>query len=140
MQNYFLTAFGLFSAFILYYVASAALGRRYHARRAKELGCEPAFVRPHKLPFGIDNVKRILKAEKEQLVPTEYQRIYVELGRPHTWSENILGTWHHMTVDPKNIQAVLATQFHEFELGQTRRKNFFPLLGNGIFTSDGKGW
>jgi len=45
-----------------------------------------------------------------------------------------------VTVDPKNIQAVLATQFHDFSLGQTRRGNFFPLLGNGIFTNDGKAW
>jgi cytochrome P450 len=44
------------------------------------------------------------------------------------------------TCDPKNIQAILATRFQDFELGETRRQSFFPLLGNGIFTADGKEW
>lgn len=45
-----------------------------------------------------------------------------------------------MTTDPENIKAILATQFEDFELGPMRRGNFFPMLGNGIFTADGEGW
>src|SRR3954451_22631696 len=44
------------------------------------------------------------------------------------------------TSDPLNIQALLATQFHEFGLGPTRKQNFHALLGNGIFTSEGEEW
>lgn len=43
-------------------------------------------------------------------------------------------------LDEKNIQAILATQFKDFDIGPVRRGNFFPLLGNGIFTQDGKAW
>ena len=39
-----------------------------------------------------------------------------------------------LTIDPKNVQAVLSTNFKDFQLGDPRRQSFFPLLGNGIFT------
>lgn len=45
-----------------------------------------------------------------------------------------------MTIEPENVKAVLASQFEDFELGPVRRANFFPLLGNGIFTADGEAW
>jgi len=44
------------------------------------------------------------------------------------------------TVEPENVKAILATQFEDFELGHVRRGNFFPMLGNGIFTADGQDW
>lgn len=39
------------------------------------------------------------------------------------------------TCDPKNVQAILATQFNDFDLGD--RKEAF---GQGIFASDGRVW
>ena len=39
-----------------------------------------------------------------------------------------------LTVDPKNVQAVLGAKFKDFLLGEPRRNAFYPLLGNGIFT------
>lgn len=44
------------------------------------------------------------------------------------------------TVDPENIQALLATQFKDFQLGPTRLAQFRPLLRNSIFSSDGAYW
>ena len=80
-----------------------------------------------------------MQADKAQVVPNEIVDIHREVG-VNTWNQNFFGTDVIATVDPKNIQAVLATQFNDFALGELRRKNFFPLLGNGIFTSDGKTW
>ena len=42
------------------------------------------------------------------------------------FGENVL------TFDPKNIQAVLATQFKDFCVGAEREKCMGPLLGKGI--------
>ncbi|KAJ5569876.1 uncharacterized protein N7459_009306 [Penicillium hispanicum] len=42
-------------------------------------------------------------------------------------------------MDPRNIEAVLSTQFSDFGLG-LRPPTFDPLLGSGIFTQDGKHW
>ncbi|TGO92552.1 hypothetical protein BPOR_0001g00370 [Botrytis porri] len=44
------------------------------------------------------------------------------------------------TSDPENIQAILATNFTDFELGPSRSQNMFELLGHGIFTADGEAW
>ncbi|KAA8894617.1 hypothetical protein FN846DRAFT_912690 [Sphaerosporella brunnea] len=44
------------------------------------------------------------------------------------------------TIEPRNIQAVLATKFKDFSLGNLRKEAFLELLGDGIFTLDGKGW
>lgn len=44
------------------------------------------------------------------------------------------------TAEPENIQALLATQFHDFDLGPARKSNFHDLLGNGIFTAEGEAW
>ncbi|KAK5140168.1 hypothetical protein LTR16_012868, partial [Cryomyces antarcticus] len=49
-----------------------------------------------------------------------------------TFRFKVLGKEDHFTSEPKNIQAVLAHQFNEFCLGETRRNNMAPLLGTGI--------
>jgi hypothetical protein len=133
------TGVGLLLAFILVKVVSNFYSSRYHARRAKELGCQPAFQRPYHLPFGVDMWHRLLKADKVNMLPNELDDIANELGRG-TWEQYFLGTPNYVTTDPKNIQAILATQFNDFEIGPVRRGNFFPMLGNGIFTADGKNW
>lgn len=48
------------------------------------------------------------------------------------------GTNALLTVEPANIQAMLATQFKDFELGAMRINQFYPVLGSSIFTSDGR--
>ena len=50
-----------------------------------------------------------------------------------------MGNTVYNTMDPENIKAILATKFEDFGVGP--RLDFFgPLLGNGIFTSDGPHW
>ncbi|KAF7885040.1 hypothetical protein EAF00_010858 [Botryotinia globosa] len=44
------------------------------------------------------------------------------------------------TSDPQNMQAILAHNFADFELGPSRSQNIFELLGHGIFTADGEAW
>ncbi|KAE8381353.1 cytochrome P450 [Aspergillus bertholletiae] len=111
-----------------------------HAQRARRMGCKPAFVRPSRLPFGIDILKRYMDMTRAQILQNDDLVLYEELGRRPTWNQNILGNWHHVTVDPKNVQAMLATQFKDFELGPPRRNLFGPVIGKGIFTTDGTDW
>ena len=130
----------VFLAVVLIYLfhwISTSISNSIHARR---LGCKPAFVRPFRFPFGIDILKRCIDATREQIIQNDDLVLYNELGCRPTWKQNILGNWHHVTADPKNIQAILATQFKDFELGPFRRNLFGPVIGHGIFTSDGKEW
>ncbi|OOQ84751.1 Cytochrome P450 52A13 [Penicillium brasilianum] len=104
------------------------------------MGCKPAFIRPSRLPLGIDLVKRYMDTMEEQILQNDDLVLYEELDQRPTWNQNLLGTWHHITSDPKNVQAMLATQFKDFELGPFRRNMFNPVIGKGIFTTDGPDW
>ena len=139
MQTYIIAALLLSSSYVIYSIASSFLTSRRHAQQAAELGCKPAKWRPYNWPLGTDMIWRLIKADKAQVVPDELVAIAEELVAP-TWEQKLLGDRSIVTIDPKNIQAVLATQFNDFALGELRRGNFFPLLGNGIFTADGKNW
>lgn len=50
-----------------------------------------------------------------------------------------LGRTVVQTIDPKNVQAILAQKFQDFDLG-SRNDAMRPLLGEGIFASDGPVW
>ena len=138
MHNYLLLAIWAAVSYILYTVVARIIQNRRVTREAARLGCKPPAMLPNKLPFGIDHVRQGIKSDSEMLFPDFMTERCTTMGTTHGYK--ILGNKGYMTVDPKNIQAILATQFHDFETGHMRRDNFFPLLGNGIFTSDGKGW
>lgn len=125
---------------LLVYVVRLVLLEIFHARRATRLGCKPAYIRPYRWPLGLDILKRYINAANAQVLQNDDLDLYKELGSRSTWYQNILGTWHYYTMEPKNIQAILATQFKDFELGPLRRGALGPVVGNGIFTHDGKAW
>jgi cytochrome P450 len=43
------------------------------------------------------------------------------------------------TVDPQNVQSILARNFQDYSLAH-QRKGFLSILGTGIFTTDGQAW
>lgn len=42
------------------------------------------------------------------------------------------------TVEPENLKCVLASDFRSYSLGDERKMLMRPLLGEGIFTTDGR--
>ena len=44
------------------------------------------------------------------------------------------------TVEPENLKCVLASDFRNYGLSKERKKLLRPLLGEGIFTTDGEEW
>lgn len=125
-------------SYIIYLVLASFLQSRRNARKARELKCEEPPLQKNKYPLGIDQIQKALAADKEKLFPIEMAKRTVEVGAI-TYRYSVLGNNNIFTADEKNIQAILATQFSDFDLGPTRRGNFWPLLGNGIFTQDGAG-
>ena len=57
-----------------------------------------------------------------------------------TYCSFLLGKTVIHSCEARNLQAVFSTQFNDFELGHARRAAFRPLLGDGIFTTDGQRW
>lgn len=128
-------------AYIIYSLVSGYLQRQRYAALAKEWGCQEPPWQYSKYPFklGIDIIQRSLKADREKLFPPDFAKRVEEIGA-NTFRFALLGTDGVFTCEPKNIQAILATQFQDYDLGPIRRSNLFPLLGDGIFTQDGKAW
>ena len=132
-----------------------------HARNAVHRGCAPLPAYPSDL-LGWNTLKELLAADKARRIPP----LFIDrFSRMETRENRRVSTYVTrqalrdviITCDPKNVQALLATQFKDFELGSSRRKSLHPLLGNGIvrfpspgthyhqltntkFTSDGEHW
>lgn len=108
-------------------------------QRANELGCRKTHFRNNRLPFGLDGAQRLVKGDKNGQLLQDVREMFLEEGR-RTFKTRIFGSTAIHTVEPMNIQAMMATQFGDFELGKMRRGVLFPLIGNGISTADGKAW
>lgn len=111
--------------------------------RARELGCEsPPWMSTFD-PTGISELAKGIKASRRKQFPTymqeKFEREAIKYGRT-------VGTFRFqspffretiVTIEPRNIQTILALKFKDFGLGINRTDNFEPLLGHGIvsFTS-----
>ncbi|KAF2121809.1 cytochrome P450 52A12 [Lophiotrema nucula] len=145
MHNSVLLGLWALGAYTIYFITSAVLNEQRHRRRERQLGCKrPALIKSWD-GIGIENIQKLLKSDKECRMPQYLKERTEEVSeregkRLSTFYQNLLGSGAIFTVDPKNIQTVLATQFKDFGLGEVRNKNFYPLLGWGIFSTDGKQW
>jgi cytochrome P450 len=80
-----------------------------------------------------------VNADKAKLFPLDQIQRTLDTGAI-TYKYSVLGNNNIFTADEECIKAILATQFNDFDLGPHRRGNFWPLLGNGIFSQDGPAW
>ncbi|KAF7861911.1 hypothetical protein EAF04_007792 [Stromatinia cepivora] len=127
------------ACYLVYSLISNFLTTRRNAAKARRLNCEEPPIQKNRYPLGIDNLLRALAADRAKQYPVDMMNRAEDVGSV-TYKHTVLGSANFQTADPKNLQAMLATQFQDFDLGPQRRGNFFPLLGNGIFTQDGKPW
>ncbi|KAK1980105.1 cytochrome P450 [Colletotrichum cereale] len=128
-------------ALVVYYIVSSYLARRHLERFAKAHDATLPKHIPTKLPFGVDVVWRVLSVARnggdilDDVIGADYAANGTTFSRP-----GFFGPAEVYTIDPANIQAVLANKFKDFDLGARRIKQFKPLLGNSIFTADGAFW
>lgn len=130
------------AALLFFKITTVLINRQRRAVKARELGCKPAPVYPSDI-LGISGVRELLHHAKLMRIPTHVSERRDLMGKQegrdvNTWTFTILGSWGHFTCDPKNIQAILATQFKDFGLGDVRIGNFHPLLGDGIVSDTGR--
>ncbi|MCJ1366417.1 hypothetical protein MMC16_005545 [Acarospora aff. strigata] len=112
--------------------------QRADALFAEEHRCLPLAKLETKWPLGLDLIWTAFKHARAHRILRFFVRVVEDTGRS-TFEQNLLGTTGVDTVEPKNIESVLATQFTAFGLGD-RPQVFNPLLGHGIFTQDGEDW
>lgn len=108
------------------------------ARYARENGCEPPSKVVKQGILGLGMLKKMQEANDEHRLRQQFSDWFAEYGttsRVYSGARSIT-----MTVDPQNIQTILALKFKDFDLGVYRNISFRPLLGEGIFASDGSRW
>lgn len=110
-----------------------------HAGKARQQCCLPAPLEYSKFPFGIDILLTSLRADRDQRTPDHVVNRFAALG-VYTFRMSVLGTTNLVTAEPRNIQAILATQFNDFGMGATRSTNLKTVLGRSIFAADGASW
>ncbi|KAK5125960.1 hypothetical protein LTR85_011315 [Meristemomyces frigidus] len=134
-------ALGLVSIFILYQVyLQLTVGRQRRALK-REKGTLPApwfsGFRDHIL--GLDLFSKNIKLLKEhrllEVVTARFNNDGVK-----TFKILLLGRQVHFTIEPENLKVVQAMEFKKWGLGSRRKFGFRPLLGDGIFTTDGGAW
>ena len=139
MQAYYLVALWAVVAWFIFRRIESWITSRRHAREAERLGCKPPPSKRNRLPLGIDFVREALQSDRDKVFPDFMHTVYKRMGST-TFQHHIMGGTGFSTNDPKNIQALLATQFKDFGLGSRRQGMLAPLLGIGIFTADGRIW
>ncbi|KFZ20445.1 hypothetical protein V501_00147 [Pseudogymnoascus sp. VKM F-4519 (FW-2642)] len=126
----------LLLAFAALYLGIRIVHSYNHRHLASALSCKPVRDAPSG-PFGLVALYRMTQAAKSKSWLPWFESEFRKHGT--TFRRPLMGRNLIMTCEPENIKALLATQFADFGLG-TRYQYLFPLLGDGIFTLDGKGW
>ena len=127
----------LVGALYAIFIVLRYLGQLYHHRKqAKSLHCQPPRTALSAF-FGIPAFIRLTKAVREKRWVDYLDEHHVNYG--NTFIQRFLSRRMINTIEPENVKAILATQFQDFSLG-IRHEQFYPLLGDGIFTLDGAGW
>ncbi|KAG6991125.1 cytochrome P450 [Physcia stellaris] len=111
------------------YQIDKEIGRRY--------GCCPPPRLRNAWPWGIDRLVQIFQADASHRLMELFLFHFQDVGS--TLEQKFLGTPAFGTIEPRNLEAMLSSNFADFGYG-LRRQIFFPLLGDGIFTQDGPPW
>jgi len=117
----------------------AYLAERRFQRFTLDNGCQPPHLSVNKLPWGIDRIIEVFRFKGDMLDDLVFAHYKQEGAWTYTHT-TLFGQHILHTVEPRNVQAVLATRFKDFENGEIRHHQFGPLLGYGILTSDGPAW
>ncbi|KAL8819107.1 MAG: hypothetical protein Q9191_007804 [Dirinaria sp. TL-2023a] len=121
------------------------LAKRYFENRrdteiGKRYGCQPPPQLPNRWPLGIDRLKELWHWNSEgHLLAYLCGLADGYEPRNNLFQFMLFGPRVYHTLDPKNVETVLSTDFEKFGFG-ARRGVFLPLLGDGIFTQEGAAW
>jgi hypothetical protein len=138
LSSAFLVAASAIALSVLYYLVTSWRLKR----RVISLGCKPVPVWRVWDLFGINTTMTMTKAMSENRLSEEIYSIVKEVqereGRKCTTFQVCFppGLLHFFTFDPRNLQAVLATQFKDFQIPSSRLAGFRQLLGQGIVSDN----
>ncbi|RHZ72402.1 hypothetical protein CDV55_108621 [Aspergillus turcosus] len=123
---------------VLLYTVTVLRRKWRQYRFAREHNCQAPPRIPSKDPFlGLDLTYTTIQNVKAHKFLERGLARFNAIG--HTMTASRLLDTVILTREPQNIKTVLSLRFKDYGLGQ-RTKTFGPLLGHGIFTTDGEHW
>ncbi|EJD03501.1 CYP63 cytochrome P450 monooxygenase-like protein [Fomitiporia mediterranea MF3/22] len=130
-----LASLGLIIASTLVQVKWGQLRNKWAARR---LGAVLPPVIKGRLPGNVDTLRTVFEHERTGYTG-DFLLIHIkDLGWTFNW--RIFGMDDIVTVEPEHIKAILATEFDNFERGDTFKDVMQSVLGDGVFNADGDMW
>lgn len=128
-------------AFLCYKVITHILLKIHNARQAALRGCLPPPDAALKGFLGIGTLKESIRATKEEWGPVWMHENINAVGKDvHTIKASIFDYELIITRDVGNVQAMLASQSEDFDIGPHREKCFKSLLGAGVMTNRQAKW
>lgn len=120
------------TALVLYWISTLIVTRYRRASFKKRHGVEYTPTYPHSDILAVGDLRDVNRAHEAgtvmQLWVDRLDRACKKEGRSIlTYDAHIMRNWIMFTADPKNVQAVLATQFKDFALGPLRHGVLSPL-------------
>lgn len=101
-------------------------------------GCQPVAKSFNKDPFlGLDTFPDTIRAVTQHRILGRGCELFRDYGNTFTARE--LGRRAILTIEPENIKTVLSLKFKDYGIS-FRLAPFKPLLGEGIFDTDGEHW
>ncbi|MCJ1469272.1 hypothetical protein MMC07_007905 [Pseudocyphellaria aurata] len=111
-----------------------------HRRLSKEHRCEPVKQVVAKDPiFGLDEVWTGFTQFKEHVILESTHRQFADM-KTNTFRVSVLRQPLILTIEPQNLKTILSLNFKSWGLREGREKSLGPLLGEGIFMTDGASW
>ncbi len=115
------------------------------SRRAliKEQGCKPVKSNSELNSFpqdiiGLKALQKMIQANKRHKLLELWKDQYVRNG--NTTYQKLLFTSIIATIEPENLKTIMALNFKSWGLSTRRQDAALPLLGAGIFTTNGAAW
>ncbi|KAF7114779.1 hypothetical protein CNMCM5793_000318 [Aspergillus hiratsukae] len=131
----------------LVFVLLATLGtiacisiRRFFVRRqfARRHGCQAVARSLNNDPFlGLDTIPGTIRALRQHRILERSCELFRVYGNTFTLTE--LQKRAILTIEPENIKTILSLKFKDYGISH-RLAPFKPLLGEGIFDTDGDHW
>lgn len=137
------TILGLIALYVVYYIYWQLTVGASRRRIIRENGCKPIKKNSEynswtEEIFGIKALLETVRSFRaHNLLETSRARFH---RHGNTIKINVLGTSFFDTIEPEILKTMMATKFKDWNLPDRRKSAFVPLLGHGIFTTDGVAW
>ena len=140
IQYEVLLAFIIYAVYYGYWQLTTGASRR---RIIAKQGCKPIKTTNEWDPFdrsifGWRSVIEKVAAARSHKLLSWSQKRHQRYG--NTLTTKYLTMNMISTIEPENLKSILATDFESWALPDARKYAFDPLMGSGIFTTDGPAW